>query len=315
MADARRRGSARPRPRNPEAPGPGGGVACALMSAVRIGVCSWSLQPESPSALALAIRECGLDATQLALDPIRRGEWTLGATRDALRRERIAILSGMMAPTGEDYSTLESIRRTGGLAPDETWAANLTAAKENAAIARELGLGLVTVHGGAIPEDETGPRCAALLGRLARIAGVFGERRVRLALETGQDPPATLARALETLEAQGTPIGVNFDPANVILYGVGNPAAALRTLAARVVQAHVKDARPAKQAGEWGEEVVAGTGAVGWASFALLVRRLAPGAALVIEREGGDRRIEDVRAAASVVREALGGERAGVEPS
>jgi hypothetical protein len=93
------------------------------MNAVpRLGVCSWSLQPSSPADLVAKLREIGVDACQLALDPLREGAWKLGETRDALRAAGIEIRSGMMGTHGEDYSTLDTIRVTGGVRPNEHWA-------------------------------------------------------------------------------------------------------------------------------------------------------------------------------------------------
>ena len=71
-------------------------------------VCSWSLRPESPEALADAVRRCGLDAVQLALVPcVEDPAWADGVAR--LRALGIRIVSGMLATVGEDYSTLASI--------------------------------------------------------------------------------------------------------------------------------------------------------------------------------------------------------------
>jgi len=87
----------------------------------RLGVCSWSLQPASPEELAGRVRQTELSAVQLALDPLRTKEWSFGGTVKALEAGGIAVLSGMMGTKGEDYSTLETIKRTGGVRPDEHW--------------------------------------------------------------------------------------------------------------------------------------------------------------------------------------------------
>ena len=91
-------------------------------------------------------------------------------------------------------------------------------------------------------------------------------------------------------------LGVNFDPANMILYGMGDPTAALDILADHVLQIHIKDATPTGVPGTWGEEVVVGTGAVNWPTF-LQIHADRIGCNLCIEREAGDNRIEDIRAA------------------
>jgi L-ribulose-5-phosphate 3-epimerase len=272
----------------------------------RIGVCSWSLQPSSPRDLADKVRACGLDVIQLALDPIRTGGWNERETLETLRETDITIVSGMMGTKGEDYSTLESIRRTGGVRPDEHWVANLGAAHANADIAQGLGITLVTFHAGFLPHDPLDPARATMLDRLRQTAAVFAAKGVRVALETGQESAGTLLRVLADLQA---PIGVNFDPANMILYGMGDAVEALRHLAAHVAQVHIKDAAPTQVPGTWGREVVAGTGAVDWAAFFRAYHDAGLSCDLVIEREAGDRRIDDVRQAAALVRRHTGAAR------
>jgi sugar phosphate isomerase/epimerase len=100
-------------------------------------------------------------------------------------------------------------------------------------------------------------------------------------------------------------VGVNFDPANMILYGMGDPVAAIRTLAPHVVQVHVKDAVPTAVPGTWGREVVSGTGAVDWTAFLAAVRALPRVVDLVIEREAGPTREADIQSAVALLR-ALG---------
>jgi sugar phosphate isomerase/epimerase len=274
---------------------------------LRLGVCSWSLQPRSPEELAEQVRACGLGHVQLALDPIRSGAWDPRRTRAALGRAGIEVVSGMMAPAGEDYSTIASIRATGGLASAREWPANLEAARANAALSRALGLGLVTLHAGFLPEDPREAGCGVLIERLRALADAFAAQGVALGLETGQESPAALAAALDALDAPGRPrVGVNFDPANMILYGAGEPLAALRRLLPRVLQCHVKDARrSARPRIDWGEEVPVGTGEVDWRGFCALLRGAARPLDLVIEREAGAARVADVRCARAVIEREL----------
>ena len=262
------------------------------MPPYRIAVCSWSLQPENADVLAERAHATGVTGVQLALDPIRLGTMELAETRNRLREAGLAIVSGMMGMEGEDYSTLETIRRTGGLVPNGTWAANRRAAAELARIAAELKLTLVTFHAGFIPPAATNPGRAVLLERLGAVAEIYAERGVQIALETGQESPQALGEVLGALERQQ--VRVNFDPANLILYGMGDPVAALGALASQVAQVHIKDALPAVHEGEWGVEVPVGDGAVDWAALlgALLACREVN--TLVIEREAGSDRVGDV---------------------
>ncbi len=265
----------------------------------RLAVCTWSLRPRSVEELVASVRATGLNAVQLALEPIRSGALPLDEVHAALGEAGIRILSGMMETVGEDYSTLESIRRTGGVVPDETWEANLVVAEESARIAEVLGITLVTFHAGFIPHDAADPRRGVLTDRIRQIARVFAGRGVRVALETGQETADTLAELLAELGDTG--VGVNFDPANMILYGMGDPVQALRRLAPWVRQVHIKDAVASERPGEWGTEVPVGEGDVDWAAFFATLRDAGLRVDLAIEREAGDRRVEDVRRAREVV--------------
>jgi L-ribulose-5-phosphate 3-epimerase len=265
-----------------------------------LGVCSWSLRPTSPGDLVAKIRECGVPAVQLALDPVRTGEWDETETVSLLDGAGIGIVSGMMATAGEDYSTLDTIRETGGVRPDRTWPENLAAAQRNAELAARIGINLVTFHAGFIPHDRQDPEWDKLMHRLRDLADVFHDRGVRIAFETGQEDAATLLDALDALDRPA--VGVNFDPANMILYSMGDPVEALAKLAPRVEQIHIKDAVYTHAPGTWGEEVTAGTGAVDWARFFAIVRERLSGRHLVIEREAGEQRVKDVRTAAALVR-------------
>lgn len=266
---------------------------------MQLGICSWSLQPLSPRDLVEKVRRVGVTCVQLALDPIRTGAWSIDETRAALGEAGIEIVSGMMATAGEDYSTLESIRRTGGVAPDHTWPANLDAAHRLADIAAELSLPLVTFHAGFIPHDARDPQRGVILDRLRQVADIYAAAGVRIAFETGQETAATL---LDALDGLGRPqAGVNFDPANMILYGMGDPIAALQQLAPRLAQIHIKDAIASRTPGQWGSEVRVGAGEVDWPAFFRVLRERRIDCNLMIEREAGNDRIADMIAARELV--------------
>jgi len=265
-----------------------------------LGVCSWSLRAGAEGELAALVDAVGVSQVQLALDPVRLGAWSAELVVEELDAVGAAVRSGMMGTEGEDYSSLESIRRTGGLVPDQHWPANLEAARANAAVAAELGLQLVSLHAGFLPEERGDPLRARVLDRLRQVADVFGERGVRLALETGQESAPTLLDVLAELDHPG--VGVNFDPANMLLYGMGEPVAALRELLPHVLQVHVKDATASTTPGQWGEEVPVGSGQVDWGEFFAVLTANDYTGDLMIEREAGDDRPTDMRTAAELVR-------------
>lgn len=260
-----------------------------------IGVCSWSLRAGSPVDLVGKVLESGCGAVQLALEPIRCGDWDEGETFDRLGEAGIRVLSGMMEMAGEDYSSIGSITRTGGVRPDSTWASNEESGRQIAEIAARRGIGLVTFHAGFVPGESGDGLRAVMLDRLGVLAAIFGQAGVRVGLETGQECVGSLESVLDELGS--FEIGVNFDPANLILYGSGEPVEALRRLAPRVVQVHIKDAKPSMAADEWGEEVAVGTGAVDWDGVFEILGAELPGVDLVIEREAGESRVADIQAA------------------
>jgi sugar phosphate isomerase/epimerase len=203
----------------------------------------------------------------------------------------------MFSTVGEDYTTPETIRQTGGVVPDQHWAENWEIAQNSARTARALGIRSVSMHAGFLPHDPADPSYGKLLDRVVRIAGVFAENDVTLLFETGQESAETLLAFLRELDRKGaTNTGVNFDPANMILYNMEDPIAALRHLLPRVRQCHIKDAIRTKVPGQWGEEVVVGTGQVDWKAFLRLLAEGDFSGGLVFEREAGTERVGDIRA-------------------
>src|SRR5439155_19301965 len=128
----------------------------------------------------------------------------------------IMMVSGMFGTIGEDYSTLDSIRRTGGVASDATWDENWRNIQTNAVIARQLELKLVTFHAGFLPQDQSDPAFKKLLDRIILITDWFAAKGIDLGFETGQETAETLRAFLARLNRANA--GVNFDPANMILY-------------------------------------------------------------------------------------------------
>jgi sugar phosphate isomerase/epimerase len=278
----------------------------------KIGACSWSLKVISPRLLVEALDMTGLKAVQLALMPLVQEPRIWTNTFSILKDAGIEVLSGMFAAVGEDYTTLESIRRTGGVRPDAMWPETLEHAIRVADLAIERELKLVTLHAGFIPHEADDPVRAVVLDRLRTVADLFAERGIFVALETGQETATTLLSALEELDRPN--VGVNFDPANMILYGMGDPVEALGMLAPHVVQVHIKDAVAAEEKGLWGTEVPVGEGQVDWVAFLKAVDSLPRSVDLLIEREAGEHRVSDIAHARGFLA-SLGAKQSGVEGS
>jgi len=258
----------------------------------RLAVCSWSLQPATPAGLVSQLRQLGIMRVQLDLDPLREQPAVWGEAAGVLGDAGITVVSGMFRTVGEDYTTLETIRRTGGLVPDETWPANWENLQQTVMIANQLGLEIVMTHAGFLPHDPADPAFGKMIGRMREVARLFAGHGLTLCCETGQESAASLVTFLDHL---GEPnVAVNFDPANMLLYHNGDPIAALRTLGPRVKSCHLKDAVVTRVPGTWGEEVPVGTGQVDWPAFFTTMAGIGFPGYFCFEREAGNQRLADI---------------------
>ena len=264
----------------------------------RLAVCSWSLQPADPHDLVRKLQAAGLNRVQLALNPLRETPARWGDAAQILQASGCMIVSGSFGCVGEDYSTLETIRATGGVAPDATWGQNQKNLQATVALAAKLQLKLVTFHAGFLPHDEADPAFSKMMSRLAVVADLFAAANIAVGLETGQETAAALAALLKKIARPN--VGVNFDPANMILYDKGDPVAAVRVLGPWIRQVHLKDANRTQTPGTWGEEVPLGAGQVDWPGFFGALAEVHFTGNFVIEREAGAQRVADVCAAREV---------------
>jgi sugar phosphate isomerase/epimerase len=152
---------------------------------------------------------------------------------------------------------------------------------------------------GFLPPDNQDPAYAKMHHRLELIADVFAARNIDVAFETGQETAAVLLAFLKKLGRRN--VGVNFDPANMILYDKENPIEALSDLAGWLKQVHIKDGRRTRVPGTWGDEVAVGEGDVPWDEFFATLRQLNFSGYCCIEREAGQQRVSDIRTAKATV--------------
>ena len=189
---------------------------------------------------------------------------------------------------GFDGETYESIARTAetiGLVPPATRQARAAEFLEIAAFGQHLGCPVMGMHIGFVPEAGTDDY-ADLLATTQRVLDALAEHDQRLHLETGQETAEHLIAFLDDVDRPN--IGVNFDPANMILYGTGDPIDALRQLGDRVASVHCKDATWAAEpvrGTEWGAEVPLGDGDVGLERYLQTLHEIGYTGPLTIERE------------------------------
>jgi len=253
-----------------------------------IGVCSWSLRNDIPE-IAGVMQHIGLEHIHLAAGPAVGADGD--AFLDAVRAQGWTVTSTMIGFPQEDYSTLATIRETGGIAPDDCWERNRDLYMKAVDVTAELGAPYLSTHVGFIDHtDETYAR--KFYDRIRVMADAAAAKGIGLLMETGQESAAELKDFLEEMDHPA--LGVNFDPANMILYDKDAPADAVRILAPWIKHIHVKDAVRTTTPGEWGAEVPWGDGQVGGKALLAVLGEIGFSGALAIEREAGEQRVADV---------------------
>ena len=273
------------------------GCASVTIPSERVGVCSWSWRLPMKE-VAAKMDEAGVKGIHLALGPFIAPDERHGAAegveawafvKGKVARGEWTVMSTMIGFVGEDYTTLETIRKTGGIVPDRHWEANRRIVTRGAQLTQELGCAYMSGHAGFL--DESNPK--AYKTYVERVTWMRDECRkygVTLILESGQETAEDLAAFLPKVPG----VGINFDPANMILYAKGSPIEAVKILSPWIKQVHVKDACETKVPGTWGTEVAWGEGEVGGKAFLAELENLGYTGNYVVEREAGTDRPGDI---------------------
>jgi sugar phosphate isomerase/epimerase len=259
-----------------------------------VGVCSWSLQVKSVPELKQLLDWLGTNVVQIACGDPHHAAWEEGDQLPQAARAAGFVMTGVMLGfPGEDYTTPQTIQKTGGfgdpaLRPERLerfqWALDRT---------RALGLADLMLHAGFIP-DPGNPDRKPFLDTLAKVSDLAKAKGVTVAFETGQETADLLRLTLDELKCPN--LKVNFDPANMLLYDKGDPIRAVEILGPDIRSVHVKDANRPKTPGTWGDEVPLGLGQVNIKKFVETLKKVGYTGALCIEREVGsqEERLRDV---------------------
>lgn len=185
---------------------------------------------------------------------------------------------------GESYADIPTVKETVGLVPAGPRAARTQETKEISDFAKLLGVDCIGLHIGFVPHDADDPDYKDVLNVTREICDYAAANGQRVHLETGQEPADVLLRFLEDTQREN--LFINFDPANMVLYGTGEPLPALRQVSKYVKSIHCKDATWSDQPGvTWGAEVPLGEGAVGMKDYLATLKDIGYDGPLTIERE------------------------------
>lgn len=203
---------------------------------------------------------------------------------ERLREFGISLTAVFGGFEGESYADIPTVARTVGLVPAETREERTKEMTEIADFAKLLGCQVVALHLGFVPHDTTSKLYREVVDVTRHVCDHCARNGQSLHLETGQESADALLQFIQDVARPN--LFVNFDPANMILYGTGEPIAALKKIGRYVRSVHCKDGKWAKRPGqEWGVEMPLGDGDVGIENYLRTLKELGYDGPLTIERE------------------------------
>lgn len=269
---------------------------------LEIGVMFWA--GRDPHETLRELKALGVRCGQIGIPGDYELKGAAASWKQALADEDFQLVTVFCAYNGEDYADAPTVQRTVGFIPRETRAEREARTLAVSDFAAELGAPAIALHVGFVPEDDRDADYIAVRDMVRRVADHAAKNKQNFALETGQEPAQTLRNFF--LEVNRENLAINFDPANLIMYGTGDPVEALEVLAQHIISVHCKDGHwpPKDQPNALGVEVPLGQGAVGIERFIAKLKQVGYKGTLNIEREVPDQaqRMKDIQAAVELLR-------------
>jgi len=268
---------------------------------MRLGIIL-GISPDPDGAIR-RVKELGFPTCQVS--PSATDDETAARLRKALEQygvEASAVVAG--GPGREVYNFYEG-PQTIGLVPRATRAARIQRRKDVSDFARKAGIPALMGHCGFIPEDPNEPLYTEAVEAIREAAAYCRKNGQKFNCETGQETPITLVRAIRDVGLDN--VGVNFDVANLILYGKANPADAVDILGPYIDGVHAKDGLYPTDPKALGKEVPIGRGKVDFPVIIEKLKKLGYKNPVTIEREiRGAQQTADLQSAKSYLEKLIG---------
>lgn len=246
------------------------------------------------------VRSLGVPTAHISYPAAMDNEAGVREIESARRQTGIEITTIFCGFAGESYADISRAQASVGLVPEATRAERLAKTLRIAEFAHKIGVARVAAHIGFVPEDHSDPRYAPVVQVTQQICDALAVRGQVFALETGQETAQGLKRYIEYVKREN--LKVNFDPANMILYGNDQPISALDVLMPWIDGVHCKDGRWPTQEGQLGEETPLGEGDVDLRAWLKRLLELGYRGPLTIEREiSGDQQKHDILRAVALL--------------
>lgn len=268
---------------------------------MRLGIIL-AIAPDPDTAIR-RVRDLGFPTCQVSMRQLDDG--TAEALRRTLERYGVEATAAVGGGPGPEIYDFYRGPQTIGLVPRETRAARIAQYKRVSDFARKAGIPAVQGHCGFIPEDPNQPLYAEAVAAIGEVAQYCKMNGQNFRCETGQETPITLARAIRDVGLDN--VGVNFDAANLILYGKANPVDAVEILGPYIQGVHAKDGFYPTDPRQLGREVPIGEGKVNFPALIGKLKAIGYTHPLTIEREiRGERQTADILAAKEYLEKLIG---------
>lgn len=273
---------------------------------MEVGVMFWA--GPDPVGTLRGVKALGVRCGQIGIPGDFNLKGAAAAWKAALAAEDFALVTVFAAYSGESYADVPTVQRTVGFIPPATRKEREARTLEISDFAAALGVPSIACHIGFVPEDTSDADYVAVREMVRRVCDHAARHKQTFALETGQEPAHVLLKFFQDVNRPN--LRINFDPANMILYGTGDPIEALGVLAPHVVSVHCKDGDwPPKDAPDaLGTEQPLGKGSVGMERFIAKLKEIGYTGPLSIEREveNQEQRRQDIRMAVDLLRKLAG---------
>jgi L-ribulose-5-phosphate 3-epimerase len=256
-----------------------------------------------PEAAIAKVHEFGFPTCQVGVDSFAPA--MAARLRAALDRYHVQATSLVAGGPGPEIYDFYHGPLTIGVVPPRYREARIAQIKKTSDFAKACGVPAVQTHCGFIPENPNVPLYKDAVAAIRTVAAYCRHNGQQFRCETGQETPITLYRAIQDVGLDN--VGVNFDAANLILYGKANPLDALDLLGPLVRGVHAKDGLYPTNPKQLGREVPIGAGKVNFPAFIRRLKEVGYRGPLTIEREiSGPQQAADVRAAKLYLEKLIG---------
>jgi sugar phosphate isomerase/epimerase len=269
----------------------------------RLGVIAGVTGKSTPDQAIARVHAFGLPTCQVSVGMAPASLAT--PLKDALTKYGVEATAVMTQGSGRMVWDFYDGPRTIGIVPPETRAARIDALKRASDLGKACGIRAVHTHCGFIPENPNDAIYKEAVDAIREVAVHCKSKGLSLRCETGQETPITLVRAIRDVGTGN--VGVNFDAANLVMYGKANPVDAVDLLGPYIQGVHAKDGVYPTDPRKLGAEVPIGKGVVNWPVLVEKLKAIGYANPLTIEREiRGEKQTADILAAKTFLEKLIG---------